>query len=184
MSGLTWVSSRSSGSRGPVSHTSPCRDMSSAGSDRLVVKLLLPWGGFAFLAAPVSLTTGNSFCYSFSTAVSQIFTINEECIKERCAIARSAGSFVLVEVTGAARISAVSHSAHWGTRTSVLAPRSLCTLSRDIVTSRWVCLFIIMRKYKWHCQARSWSAGRGGCMPVFCVEQWFSLKPLWQWTAE
>lgn len=83
--------------------------MSSAGSDRLVVKLLLPWGGFAFLAAPVSLTTGNSFCYSFSTAVSQIFTINEECIKERCAIARSAGSFV---VTGAARISAVSHSAH------------------------------------------------------------------------
>lgn len=44
--------------------------MSSTGFDRLV-GLLLPEGGFVSVAAPVSLTIGSLFYYSFSTAVSE-----------------------------------------------------------------------------------------------------------------
>lgn len=47
LSRLTWVKSSSSSSQDPVSNTSPCCNMSSAGSDRLV-GLLLPEGGSAF----------------------------------------------------------------------------------------------------------------------------------------
>lgn len=37
-----------------------------------------------------------------------------------------------------------------------------CALTGNIFSSLWVCLFITMRNYRWHCWAHIWNAGYGG----------------------
>lgn len=87
LSHLTWVSSTSSSSQDPTSHNFPCLDMSSAGSDRLGWATLTG-GRYCFLAAPVSLTIGNAFHYSFSSAVLKSVKClsgdRNVCFRERC----------------------------------------------------------------------------------------------------
>lgn len=72
----------------------------------------------------------------------------------------------VVKVRASAKGSAISHSAHWDPLPVFWHQVALC-IESNIVSSQRVCLFIIMRKCRWHCQAHCWNTGRGGCVWVF-----------------